>query len=615
MVVLKAAGIAVLFLGCAGSGASPVGPRPVALLSSRDGAADALEVIRLECEAPEPAWATIKENLGDFIQRYRGDALVSLAKFYLANALIELGDLQGAGRAIGEVGVLPVSGSLTDLGTVIRARLHRVQGRPELALPALRALSGKLIDSFARDLLEEELVLTAVALHRDDEAISHIDIWLRSTTEDRLDAVLGRIDAALSAIGPESIERSIRAMRAQSAQTYSPALLSKMALKLSADVLKVGDARRAAWLIDASRGPALIAGVDAIALKELASRRRGKARVRGRAIGLVLPIGSPALRDASADVARGAAFALGLPRSVGQIDDGTRLLTRTTSGGDTVESALDELASEGAAVVVAGLDGLDSERAIRWGESYGVTVIVLDRPSTAASARFGYAVGEDATRTIAPLISALAALKHSVGVLLAGSIESSGMAQVAGDAPWLLASLSCDPPVSMAGFDTAQWARARVTTVLVSGSAACARAVQGVVPSGAALALGPNAASALSGSGRSLTTFSFAAGAFPEGAPGARVDPDMRRYRSVFGESPSWWTALGYDAATLARAAVSGLPLDDVEVDAQLTHRRQSARGALGSATATLWTTEARGFARGHLLDRAVRVVELARGR
>ena len=81
-------------------------------------------------------------------------------------------------------------------------------------------------------------------------------------------------------------------------------------------------------------------------------------------------------------------------------------------------------------------------------------------------------------------------------------------------------------------------------------------------------------------------------------------------WTEVRGSLPNWWTALGHDAAALARLAVEPLPDDPTEDPAEIEARRRRATEALAGATADLWTTEARGFAGGRTLARSVRVIE-----
>jgi hypothetical protein len=91
------------------------------------------------------------------------------------------------------------------------------------------------------------------------------------------------------------------------------------------------------------------------------------------------------------------------------------------------------------------------------------------------------------------------------------------------------------------------------------------------------------------------------------------ADPDVRAYMQQFGARPSFWTALGRDGATLARAAIRALPLDTITNPAAIAQRRSLVQFRVGAATARLWTAEATGFAGGHAIKRKLRVADLPR--
>lgn len=610
---LKTRGLALsLLLACAcGSTAASLRTRPVAQLSSSTDAMRAMAELREAWMTPPPAWAALRLKLSRFVERYPADALTPIAYLYLANVEIELGDVPSAKQEIGHVRKVPPAGTLTDLDTVTQARLWRADGHPDMALDALRPLVGKAVDPIVRELLLSEVTLSAVDAHRDYEAIAYMDAWLRDTTEDHAEAVLGRIDEVLAAMPPSAVEGSLRAMRANPESAYTAPLLKKMAQRLAHYAADTNDAQLAKWLIDGQGGAALVSGEEARALKDLATTLRGRRSVAGRAIGLVLPTSTAELRDAAADVARGVAFALDLPRREGATDDGVRLLTRSEGGGDTLEAAFEELVGEGAAMIIAGLDDAGTERARAWSEQSGVPMVLLGEPAS-PPLKFTYVVGEPVRRTLDPLVAELARRKHGKAAVLAGTMELKTFTSY-GDAPIaLLAPTSCDPPLSRARFPISDWEKARVSAVLVSGSDACARAVMPAMHSGMTLALGPRPAAGVAASSKEVKVITVATGAYPLGAPGVRSDGRIDQYLAATGHPPTWWTALGYDAATLARKAVALLPLDETTNVTELTRRREIARSGVESARATLWTTDAQGFAQAtHSLERTLRVVEL----
>jgi hypothetical protein len=74
---------------------------------------------------------------------------------------------------------------------------------------------------------------------------------------------------------------------------------------------------------------------------------------------------------------------------------------------------------------------------------------------------------------------------------------------------------------------------------------------------------------------------------------------------------PSFWAALGRDAAVLAWEGVKSLPENGTEDPAEVTARRAQVAAALAAAQADLWTTDARGFSGARVLPRTLGVREV----
>lgn len=594
-----------------GSAPAVSGPRPVATLTDSTDVAREWVELREAWQTPTPAWVAIRLRLERFIDRFPSDATTPLARLYLANALVALGEIAGAEEQLAQAGVMPAAGTMTDLSVVTRARILRAKKDPDAALGLLRPLVGKAVDPVVLDLVAAETVLSAVDSHRDYEAIAYMDAWLRDVGEENTEGALARIEAVLWAMDPVAVEGSLRAMRANPDSGASMALMRKMASRLARYAADNNDAQLAQWLLDGQGGSRLVSGADADSLKDLATSLRGKRTITGRTIGLVLPTATPELRDAAADVTRGVAFALDLPRRGAAEGDGARLVTRTQGGGDTLVAAFEELVGEGASVMLAGIDDGSSASVREWSEKNGVPVITLGH-ATLSTERFSFEVGDPIVRSLSLLAFELTSRHVKTAAVLAGTMETAALKDVTVTGLSLSAPLSCDPPISRATLPREAWAAAHLRALLVTGSDACARIAMTAVPSGAIVALGPRAAAGALGSTNDVKALVVASGAFPFGAPGARQDDRLVAYRGAFGHSPTWWTALGYDAAVLARRAVSALPLDTTTDDAEIRRRRETARAGIEAARASLWTTEAKGFEAGsHSLVRDLRVVEL----
>jgi hypothetical protein len=87
---------------------------------------------------------------------------------------------------------------------------------------------------------------------------------------------------------------------------------------------------------------------------------------------------------------------------------------------------------------------------------------------------------------------------------------------------------------------------------------------------------------------------------------------ELRRYASAFGGAPDYWTALGRDAATIARLSVMPQDLGETVSQEGVAALRDAVRQRIAIARARLWTTDARGWGGGHAMPRTVCVMDLA---
>jgi hypothetical protein len=145
----------------------------------------------------------------------------------------------------------------------------------------------------------------------------------------------------------------------------------------------------------------------------------------------------------------------------------------------------------------------------------------------------------------------------------------------------------------------------------VTGSPGCARDVVGELSAAHArglVALTLEAA-ALPVHGPGLRVVTASAAVVPETAAEDTRDDELRRFAATLG-AVSWWTALGRDAATLARVAVRQLPTDSAGEAHEVTARRTRARSLLADSRARLWTTESTAWQADHTMKRTICAVD-----
>jgi len=596
-------------------------PKPVAALSTSPDAAEAFGALRGRWDLRKIDSASAR----DFIRRFPNDGAAPLAKVYLAFALIQEGHLLEADGVLTTLADLK-EGATRDLATVARARSLRLHGAPQSALDILRPLVGKVIDDADREVFLEELALTAIAAHDDYEALAYLDAWLRGVGEDDRDRVRAKIAQILETLPRNVLEQTYRTMRSRGVSSgYTTDTQKLVAARLSRIAVETNDAALARWLLDVSGASAVATGGDAgVELGELAASRRGLSMVSGKSVGLLLPTRTSELRDEAADVVRGVSWALDLPRRAGA-DGGVRLVTREDGVDDTAtRAAMDELAGEGASVIIAGYDRLSADRASAWSEQSGVPVLLLAAPNASRMPKTtAFVIGERTEREVAMLGEAL--VRHNVKtaafVIDTSEDEAAGRAAEANGLV-LLPPTRCNVPLSEAGkprFPVDAWFASGAQGWLVSGPAQCARDVlrdvKGLLakkPSSTdrVIAVTLEAGVTPADVPRGIVVLSASAGLVPILAtrPEEAHEEDVRTFIDRFGVRPSYWTALGRDAGALAGAALAPLPSDATSEPKAVTQRRAMVQAGLQGAQLRFWTTDDKSIGSDRVLPRALRL-------
>ena len=596
-------------------------PKPVATLATTPAAAEAFALLRAQWDQRKVQVDTAL----DFLRRFPNDGAAALARVYLAFAYLQQADLIKADSLLATLGEVK-PGATLDLATVARARSLRLHNAPQSALDLLRPLVGKVVDDADREIFLEELALTAIAAHDDYEALAYLDAWLRGVGEDDRERVRSKITQILETLPRGVLEQTYRTMRQRGvASGYSTDTQKLVAARLARVAVETNDAALARWLLDVSGTSATQTGGDAgLELGELASSRRGLSIVSGKTVGILLPTRSRALRDEAADVVRGVSWALDLPRRAGAAE-GVRLVTREDGADEAgTRAAMEELAGEGASVVLAGFDRASADRASAWSEQSGLPVLLLASPSAARMPKTAaFVIGERTERELAMLGEAL--VRH--GVKTAAFVVDTTEDEVAGRAAEggglvLLPPTLCDVPLSEAGktrFPVSSWMASGAQGWLVSGPTSCARDVLRDIrrftethpaTGDRYIAVTLEASLPPSEIPRGVVALSASAGLVPIQAtrPEEAHEEDVRTFMERFGARPTYWTALGRDAGALAGAALAPLPADATSDPKGVTQRRAIVQAGLRAVRIRLWTTDDKGMGADRVLPRDLRL-------
>jgi hypothetical protein len=579
--------------GCSGSGH---GPKPVASLAVTTPAQTALQGILDDwARSSRTERIAMKGRISAYKVKFSAEPPALTADALLAWVMLEEGDFLQAELQASVVQVRAAAGTTNDLGRTIQGAALRRRGQPVEALRVLSPLVSKLIDGWARALLNEEIVESALAAKQWQRALHLMAVWLREASPEERDLVKARLTQNLALMpAPELLLRLDRARGIEIALLAEEEreMRKLVAQQLATFARQKRDVELAQHLL-ASSGPLLGDQGDAIA--RLATGVT-KARVEARTVGLLLSLRTEETRRRGAEVTEGIVYGLGLPGPWGSgasaaRGNAARLVSRDDRGtADRIDDALAALSADGAAIVIAGVDGEEAAAAARFAEQNQIPVLLL-RPAGKGEnpppGRFTFLLGDDPAAVEDALAAALAAKGATPVAIVAEDPRRHGA---------LPASVTAVRGCSEA---TSPWKPLGAGGIVLG--AACAREAIAAAGSpkivfGAALELG----------GVVLPTGSLIAEAGIYPIDPAHLSPAAVPWLKDHAGPPSWWAGLGHDAAVLAWAGVQALPERGTEDPKEVAERRALAAQALGAAQADLWTTAARGFGGARVLPRSV---------
>jgi hypothetical protein len=598
-------------LSCGGSGSSI---RPVPSLAVSLEAQSSFQPIREQwLLSTMEERASLESRLEAFGLRYRSDPLARVAEAYLAFIALDRGKPAEA-RAMAQRVREGPSGNTRDLGTLIDGASLAREGKPEAALQLLDPLVGRMIDSFAQDLLHEAVVGAAVDAHRWYQAVVYMNEWLRATNEQDMAAVRAKVDKLLGRFPPGSLESALRAMGAsKQGDIWEKELREAVAARLAAVAMERSDPNLARSVLETSR-TVVGMGEAGTSLAQLATSGGRAPRIIGARVGLVVETDERLRLARSAEAVAGALAVFKPDRSM-DLEPGHPgaeppvLVTRDVPRDGTLADALDDLAYQGVSIIVGGYDPERSAELATYAESESIPVILLVAPKTMpAGARFTFVAG-----------TAEPSWTTAVSDQAARQVDPARSARVGvGKAPEQPLVASCDRRAVRAGettFPVATWQAANVESVAIDGPAWCAR---GVVRDLKATRFSPTlflgleareAATDVPGRADYPGELRVASCGYLDASDG-QEPAALKTWRAETGHPPTWFDALGRDAAQLAHDAVAPLPRGTFTSMDEVVEARGVVQQGLLRVVAPLWTTTARGFGGKRQLPRKVRYIQ-----
>ena len=600
---------------------------PVVSLATSPAAETRFASVRVRwIAATRPERAAMRTELTEIEQwlEKSDDGLEPIARAYLAVAWLDA-DVPNAAEAVARPLYQGPPGVTHDLGVLVQGIALRRTGHAKEAIAVLQPIVGKLIDPFARPLLDEEMTEALIDEGRYDEAIAFTQAWLRAGATSDRKALHENVARVLQRIPIDVARRTVDAQRTSKGTAgYSPELI----LILSARLDDVDEE-----LVETDGGLALAGDggkpFDAAGLEfntDAGSMVTLPLPVRfdPRAIALLVPTSAAGQGAAATASIRGATsvFAtLSLP-SPSAVDAGLAGAKKLSLGGDAsvvapsaaahhlgvfdtggtaagMLKAVDAAERDGAAVVIGGATDLEANVLALLAQTKHLPAILLRAPTAppkiGASERTFYVVLGGSAADEAKLTMAAAATVPGVQAVVEAYPETPTAAKVAPTDPLHSRCDATPETASGTAFPIATWRAKKVSAVVVLGDAFCAeRVAQELAAAKPAyrpqLVLGPSAMVLIH---ETLPLARTVVGAGQ--LPADDAAPASLRALWIDQRAPvGWWAAFGHDAATLALSATPGDLLPTLEAD-EIQKARLTTLDRLTRAKGELWSTDAKG--------------------
>ena len=570
-------------IGCAGSEALPAAP-VAAVGQSVTAQQDFRQLEQAWLESSDRERQDLEPKLAKFLNSFPADPEARQVQVWLAWLRISKGRFDEALALADKAGADKV-GTTADAAQVLKAAVFTRRGQPEQSLRLLEPLSGQIVDSRERDSWAREIILAALRLKHDDDALKWALVWRLETSEDRRVSIEREIGLVLDQVSRLALDRMwSQLVAADRIPTTSPTrkqgriwMREAVLQRLTRFAIDKRDSVLARRLMNDAWLP-LQKNSSLKRLARVAAQGEVDVQSLTRTIGVILELDDTRERRRSSDLLTGVLQSLEERAATSSVHLRTReALLKDREG---YAEAVEDLYNQGVAVIIGGFERASATELAKKARTKMIPAITLSRleVSEQNDSSFWIDTSED---------TLIEAWRRA-------SPKSSEVDRVITDEAFF-----CNTDIE-APFE--DWRSAHVERVLLACDVSCAEKLGQAAFSTSklpAIWLGPKAVGAAdswrSEQIKGEMTFEVLLKARPN-------DESLSRWQKRYLRQPSFYEVLGHDVALLAASSLSDVP-SKVAPDPESRSKvlRNVARH-LEESKMLLWSSVANGFASNHSL-------------
>ncbi len=581
--------VVMLYLGqavpaCASSEALPA-PPVAAVGQSVTAQQDFRQLERAWHEGSDRERQDLEPRLVKFLNSFPADPEARHVQVWLAWLRISKNRFDEALALADKAGADKV-GTTADAAQVVKAAVFTRRGQPEQSLRLLEPLSGQIVDPRERDSWAREIILAALRLKHDDDALKWALVWRLESSEDRRAAIEREIGLVLDQVSRPALDRlwsqlvaadripTTSLARKQGRSWMREAVLQRLT-RFALDKQDSALARRLlndAWLPLQKHS----------SLKRLARvAAQGGVELQGltRTIGVILELDDDRERRRSSDLLTGVLQALEEVAATNNV----RLRTREALLKDRkgFADAVEDLYNEGVAIVVGGFEPASATELAKKARTKMIPAITLSRLEVSEQNESSFWIDTSQNTMIEAWRRA-------------SSNKESDADTVVTDENFFC-NTETDPPFE-------QWRKTHVERVFLACDVNCAEKL-GQAAVGAtrlpAIWLGPEAVGAADSWRNEQIKGQLSFEILLKPRPN---DESLKRWQARYLRLPSFYEVLGHDVALLAASSLVDVPSQVAPDPESRTRILQIVATRLAQSRVSLWSSTNKSFSANHSL-------------